>query len=126
VRLLLDTQAFLYWAGDNPRLPRRAKSAIQKPRSEVHLSAASIWEIRIKVSRGSLRLRFDDVGAKAREYRFELMPIMPDHAQAAGDLPRHHDDPFDRMLVAQAQLEGMTMVSGDSLFEPYSVPLIWD
>jgi PIN domain nuclease of toxin-antitoxin system len=126
VRLLLDTQAFLYWAGDNPRLPKRARSAVQNPRSSVNLSAASIWEIRIKVARGSLRLRFDDVGAKARDYRFELLPIMPDHAQAAGDLPRHHDDPFDRMLVAQAQIEDLTLVSGDALLEPYSIPLLWD
>jgi PIN domain nuclease of toxin-antitoxin system len=126
VRLLLDTQAFLYWAGDDRRLPKRARNAIKHPRSSVYLSAASIWEIRIKVSRGNLRLRFDDVGAKAREYRFDLLPMMPDHAQAAGDLPRHHDDPFDRMLVAQTRIEDLTMVSGDQMFEPYAIPLLWD
>jgi PIN domain nuclease of toxin-antitoxin system len=126
VRLLLDTQAFLYWAAADARLPKRAKAAIQNPRSSVHLSAASIWEIRIKVARGSLRLRFVDVGAKAREYRFDLLPIMPGHAQAAGDLPRHHDDPFDRMLVAQARIEEMMMVTGDGSFGDYGIPVLWD
>jgi PIN domain nuclease of toxin-antitoxin system len=124
--LLLDTHAFLHWAAGNSRLPQRAKAAIANPRNEVVLSAASIWEIRIKVARGSLRLRFDNVGEKAREYSFDLMPMMPDHAQLAGDLPRHHDDPFDRMLVAQARIEGLTLVTGDALIEPYGVPSIWD
>ena len=126
MRLLLDTQAFLYWAGSCPRLPRRAAAAIARPRTAVFISAATIWEIRIKVAKGRLRTDFDNVADEAVKHGFEVLSITGEHAQVAGDLPLHHDDPFDRMLIAQAKLEGMTMVTADSLFEPYLIPRIWD
>jgi PIN domain nuclease of toxin-antitoxin system len=126
VRLLLDTHAFLYWASDHPRLPRRAARAIARPRSSVFISAATVWEIRIKVAKGRLRTDFDDVLDEAAKLSIDVMSITGAHAQAAGDLPLHHEDPFDRMLIAQARDEGMTLVSGDQLFEPYAVPLLWD
>jgi PIN domain nuclease of toxin-antitoxin system len=126
VKLLLDTHAFLYWTEDNPRLPRRARAAIARPRSVACISAATIWEIRIKVARGRLRTDFTSVAEEARQHRFEVLSITADHAQAAGDLPPHHDDPFDRMLVAQARAEGMTLVTGDGAFGDYGVPLLWE
>jgi PIN domain nuclease of toxin-antitoxin system len=126
VKLLLDTHAFLYWTEDNPRLPRRARAAIARPRSIACISAATIWEIRIKVAKGRLRTDFTDVAAEARKHRFDVLPITGDHAQTAGDLPPHHDDPFDRMLIAQARAEGMTLVTGDDAFGEYAVPLLWE
>lgn len=126
MRLLLDTQAFIYWCLADPRLPKRAEDAIGDPASTVLLSAASVWEIRIKTAKGKLKLSFDDVAAEARRHRFDLMSITPAHAQAAGDLPRHHEDPFDRMLIAQARLEAGTVVTGDAAFPAYAVPVLWD
>jgi PIN domain nuclease of toxin-antitoxin system len=125
VKLLLDTHAFLYWTEDNPRLPRRARAAIARPRMIACISAATVWEIRIKVAKGRLRTDFTDVAEEARKHRFELLSITADHAQAAGDLPPHHDDPFDRMLIAQARAEGMTLVTGDGAFGDYGLPLLW-
>jgi PIN domain nuclease of toxin-antitoxin system len=126
VKLLLDTHAFLYWTADNPRLPRRARAAIARPRGIACISAATIWEIRIKVAKGRLRTDFTDVAQEARKHRFDVLPITAEHAQAAGDLPPHHDDPFDRMLIAQARAEAMTLVTGDSAFGDYGVKLLWE
>jgi PIN domain nuclease of toxin-antitoxin system len=126
VKLLLDTHAFLYWTEDNPRLPRRARAAIARPRSIACISVATIWEIRIKVAKGRLRTDFTNVAEEAQKHRFDVLPIMADHAQAAGDLPPHHEDPFDRMLIAQARAEAMTLVTGDAAFGEYGVPLLWE
>jgi PIN domain nuclease of toxin-antitoxin system len=89
------------------------------------LSAASIWEIRIKSAKGKLALNFDDVPAEARRRGFRLLSISPEHAQLAGDLPKHHEDPFDRMLVAQARIEALPIVTGDAAFSPYRIPIVW-
>ena len=126
MKLLVDTHAFLYWTEDNPRLPRRARAAIARPRSIACISAATIWEIRIKVAKGRLRTDFTNVAEEARKHRFELLPITGDHAQAAGHLPPHHEDPFDRMLIAQAMAEGMTLVTGDDAFGAYGAKLLWE
>jgi PIN domain nuclease of toxin-antitoxin system len=126
VRLLLDTHTFLYWVSGNRRLPPRARSAIARPRAEVQLSAASVWEIRIKVAKGRLRISFDDVSEEAGKHSFGLLPITAAHAQFAGDLPPHHEDPFDRMLVAQSRMENLTIVTGDGALAPYAVPILWD
>jgi PIN domain nuclease of toxin-antitoxin system len=126
VKLLLDTHAFLYWAADNPRLPRRARAAIARPRTIACISAATIWEIRIKVAKGRLRTEFANVAEEAQKHRFGVLSITGDHAQAAGDLPPLHDDPFDRMLIAQAWTEAMTLVTGDAAFGEYGVPLLWE
>jgi PIN domain nuclease of toxin-antitoxin system len=126
VKLLLDTHAFLYWASGSRKLPRRASSAIARPQTVVAISSATVWEIRIKVARGRLRTDFENVSDEAAKHGFEVLAISGEHAQLAGDLPLHHEDPFDRMLIAQARLIGMTMVSGDQMFEPYAIPLLWD
>lgn len=126
MKLLLDTHAFLFWVAGDPRVPRRARAAIEAPRNTVALSAASVWEMRIKIARGSLRVGFADICGTARGYGFALLPIAAEHAELAGGLPRHHDDPFDRMLIAQARCEGMTLVTRDGAFAAYGLPLLWE
>lgn len=125
MNLLLDTQAFLYWTSNDPHLPRGARAGIGDELAAVLVSAASIWEITIKVAKGKLRTSFADPIAEAQRHDFDLLPILPVHALAAGRLPPHHDDPFDRMLIAQAQLDGLTIVTGDRAFGAYGVPVLW-
>lgn len=121
-RLLLDTHVLLVWLAAE-EISREAADAIAEPSNTVTVSAASIWEIAIKRQIG--KLRFD--GSPADEVRhagFDHLSITAAHAEAAGDLPFHHRDPFDRMLVAQAQAEGLTLVSRDAVFDRYDVRLL--
>ena len=87
------------------------------------LSAAVIWEIHIKQGVGKLKIarNFYDV---VKEQGFEMLPITPDHAYAVGDLPKHHRDPFDRILIAQAKLEGLTVLTHDAVFKKYRIPVL--
>ncbi len=124
MRLLLDTHALLAFLSGDYELSSGAQTAIEKPGASVVGSAVNIWEIAIKRSIGKLDApgdlieRADKVGA-------ELLPITPRHALATGELPFHHRDPFDRLLIAQAQLEGCAIVTGDRAFPPYDVPVVW-
>lgn len=121
MRLLLDTHALIWWdvgAG----LKRTAQRAIREA-DQVYVSAASGWEIAIKASLG--RLRTKRVVAEAViESGFEELPVRLHHAAALARLPWHHRDPFDRMLVAQALVEGLTLVTRDRAFRPYGVGVI--
>jgi PIN domain nuclease of toxin-antitoxin system len=123
VRLLLDTHALLWWLADNPILSGAARQAIANQDSAVFVSAASVWEIAIKRSLGRLELS-RDITELLGEERFEALAITLHHAEAAGNLPRHHGDPFDRMLVAQARLEGLTLVTRDDRLAPYGTPIL--
>jgi PIN domain nuclease of toxin-antitoxin system len=123
VRLLLDTHTFLWWIDGGRTLETEARAAIADGGSDVAVSAASAWEISIKLAFGKLRLDADVVD-QLRRNRFRPLPITVEHALAAGALPRHHDDPFDRMLVAQALAEGLTIVTRDPRFEPYGVAVL--
>jgi PIN domain nuclease of toxin-antitoxin system len=125
VKLLLDSHAYLWWLIDDPRLPQGARRGIAAPRAAVHVSPATVWELSIKAALGRLDLDGADLAAEIAANRFVELPITAQHAQAAGRLPRHHDDPFDRLLVAQAKLEGLTVVTRDGAFESYGVPLLW-
>lgn len=123
MKLLLDTHAWLWWLGDPDQLAPAAVELIASPDHLVVVSAASVWEVAIKRARG--RLQFDgDPAAAVVDNAFEPLPISPAHAARAGDLPPHHRDPFDRMLVAQAALEGLTILTRDPAFEAYAVPVI--
>jgi PIN domain nuclease of toxin-antitoxin system len=122
LRLLLDTHALIWWAHDVP-IAAEAAVAIRAPENTVVVSAVSIWEVEIKVQIGKLELEVD-LGAGSAEHGFEPLAITFAHARAAGRLPPHHGDPFDRMLVAQAQLEGLTLVSRDPVFEHYPVSVL--
>jgi PIN domain nuclease of toxin-antitoxin system len=122
VRLLLDTPALLWWLADEG-LTDQAREAIADPANLVMLSAASAWEISIKKALGKLSAP-DDLERQVEESGFSPLPISIAHALAAGRLPRHHDDPFDRMLVAQAFAEGLTIVTRDKRFADYNAPTL--
>jgi PIN domain nuclease of toxin-antitoxin system len=122
MRLLLDTHVLLWWLADDPALARQARQLIAKE-PEVFASAASAWEIAIKRALGKLEAPEDlatalDAGGIAR------LPIEFGHAAVAGALPRHHDDPFDRMLVAQAHCEGLTLLTSDPRISSYAVAVV--
>ena len=123
MRLLLDTSTLLWWLAGDRKLGATAQAAITDPENEVFVSAASAWEISVKRASGKLAAPFDIAGALERNYFLEL-PIEVAHAIAAGELPRHHKDPFDRMLVAQAQLEDLTLVADDAEISKYDVELL--
>jgi PIN domain nuclease of toxin-antitoxin system len=123
VKLLLDTQAFLWWRADPRRLHRRAERAISAAKV-VFVSAASAWEAIIKSQLGKLRFPGSFTAAVA-ESEFTRLEITFAHVEAVKDLPFHHADPFDRLLVAQATVEGLTIVTADRQLEPYRVPVIW-
>ena len=123
MRLLLDTHAFLWWMEGAAIRSERARAAIESPDSEVYLSAASAWEMSIKRAKGRLESPAD-VALAIDVSGFLELPISVLHAQALDALPPHHADPFDRILVAQAQVEGLTIVTRDPAFAAYEVPVL--
>jgi len=124
LRLLLDTHALLWWLLGDRRLSRELCGVIADPNSVVHVSAANFWEISIKESLGRLDLRGVDLETEVQADGFVELPILSRHALAAGRLPRHHDDAFDRMLIAQARTENLTLLSLDRAFRDYDVQLL--
>ena len=122
-RLLLDTHVFLWWREESRRLGREARAAIGAA-EVVFVSAATAWEAAIKIALGRLQLP-DTVESGVADSGFEKLPIDFAHAAAAGQLPAHHSDPFDRMLVAQARLETLTLVTHDRHLKPYDVHILW-
>lgn len=123
MKVLLDTHILLWWLADDEHLPARAAVTITDPDTEVVVSAASAWEISIKQASGRLDAPDDLLDAVAAN-DFGTLAITVDHAMAAVRLPAHHADPFDRMLIAQAQIEGFTLVSVDKRFSDYRVELL--
>jgi PIN domain nuclease of toxin-antitoxin system len=128
MKLLLDTHTFLWVVEGSPNLSATAQAALADPANELFLSVASVWELAIKT--GNKKLTLSDpldvfVGKWTVTYQIALLPIDTPHALAVLGLPDHHRDPFDRMLIAQALVEGMTLVSGDAKFAPYAVPILW-
>ena len=124
MRALLDTHALLWWLSDDPALARTARKIIAETKNTVLVSAASAWEIAIKVAIGRLVFpvhQFEDV---SRRMGFDILPILPAHAIIAGSLPRHHADPFDRMLVAQAMAENLVLVTSDSILARYDARIL--
>ena len=120
MRLLLDTHALLWWLVADPRLSDEAREAISAETSYVAVSAASAWEIAIKARLGRLDLP-QQLEEELVAQNFDPLPITIAHAVHAGALPAHHEDLFDRMLVAQAQLEGLTIVTRDPRIAAYGV-----
>jgi len=125
--LLIDTHALLWWLGTPERVSRTATGALENIETRVYVSAAVVWEIAIKVNLGKLDAQ--DVVTGFRELMmakgFHRLAISTDHALRAGMLPRHHSDPFDRMLVAQAQALNCPIVSADARLDSYGVRRIW-
>ncbi len=122
-RLLLDTHVLIWWLADDPHLGPRARAMIADERNEVYVSAATAWEISIKRALGKLDMP-EDLGPVLEEEGFETLPIAFFHGEQAGRLPPHHRDPFDRMLIAQAQAEGLELVTSDGAFAAYGVRTI--
>ena len=123
-RLLLDTQAWLWWQADDARLGSLARQLVRSA-SEVRFSAASAWEIAIKVSTGKLTLpKGADIASELTYSGFLSLPIDVSHAEQVRRLPLLHRDPFDRLLVAQAQLEGLTLVTSDAQLSAYGIQTI--
>ena len=128
MRLLLDTHALLCWLDGSRRLSRKARAAIGDEATSVFVSAASAWEITTKARLGKLPGAVDvaaDVAGCVAGQGFSAMDITILHAQRAGRLPGDHRDPFDRMLIAQAQLEDLPIVSDDDAFDGYGVTRFW-
>jgi PIN domain nuclease of toxin-antitoxin system len=123
VRLLLDSHAVLWWLADSPRLGQAAREAIAAPANDVLVSAASIWEIAIKQALGRLE-GADELTERLLAENFTELPICWTHASRAGGLPRLHDDPFDRLLIAQAQEDGLVLVTSDAAIARYDVVLL--
>lgn len=124
MRLLLDTHALIWAARDPERLSGRARSVIADPDNDVAASAVNGWEIAIKRSRGRLIFPQPDRTMLATLGLTELTVTL-DHARELSKLPDHHRDPFDRMLIAQAQHEQLHLVSADRAFDAYDVEVLW-
>ena len=127
MRILLDTHALLWWLAGSSRLPKTWRKSLQDGSVPVHVSAASIWEISVKSSIGKLSItmpRKVTLAGLAKACGFADLPIDARHAAAVADLPMHHADPFDRLLIAQAIVEKMTLVTADSAMRVYDVPLL--
>jgi PIN domain nuclease of toxin-antitoxin system len=120
VLLLLDTHAFLWWNAYNPALGSRARDAIGAPDNLVYVSAATAWEIAVKRAAGKLEAP-GDIAAWIRDDGFSDLAIEVEHVIASAELPRHHRDPFDRLLIAQARLEELTLVTSDVEIGKYEV-----
>ena len=119
MKLLLDTHVLIWWLANDPLQPR-AFDALVNPRNVVYVSAASTWEIGIKVGLGKLRPP-ENLSVRLREERFTPLPVAIAHGLHTAELPLLHGDPFDRLLVAQAQLEGLTIVTRDERIAAYDV-----
>jgi PIN domain nuclease of toxin-antitoxin system len=121
VRLLLDTHTFVWW--DNDDLPPAVRDRIQSA-DAVYVSAASAWEVAIKTALGKMTARATFADA-LDDYGFDPLPITVAHADAVRTLPPHHRDPFDRLLIVQAQVENLTLISRDPVMRLYAVPVAW-
>jgi PIN domain nuclease of toxin-antitoxin system len=126
LNLLLDTHVALWAITDSPKLPRKARELIESPKSSIWISAATVWEIAIKHSlgRGDMPVSSQDALRYFLESGYRFLPVEPEHAAAVEDLPDHHADPFDRILVAQAITEPMRLITHDPVVARYSDTII--
>ena len=128
MKVLIDTHTFLWWNTEDPQLSARAREIIADGRNEVLFSAASAWEIAIKAAKGKLalpELPVQYISSRMRLYRFQPLPVQISHAAHVYELPHHHDDPFDRLLIAQSQIESLPLLSKDEDIQKYDLEVIW-
>jgi PIN domain nuclease of toxin-antitoxin system len=128
MRLLLDTHSFLWFLLDDPKLSKTAKDSIADPDNDIEISPASYWEIAIKISLNKYSLPEPYEQFMERELatnQFRILPIEPKHTATLTRLPFHHRDPFDRLIIAQAMVEQIPVISGDAAFAAYPVTCIW-
>ena len=124
MRLLLDTHAAIWWLSDDPRLGAAAAAQLQDDSNLVLLSAAIVWEVAIKRSLGKLDTP-EGFAPRLLEAGAVPLAVSIEHAAGVQQLPHHHRDPFDRLLIAQATIEGATLVSSDEALRAYDVPILW-
>ncbi len=122
MRLLLDTHTLIWWLEGSSEIAKAAGEALRSAENAKIVSVVSIWEMRLKAALGKLRLP-KNFRAVLDQQPIEQLPILADHAHAFGELPLHHRDPFDRMLIAQALVENLTLVTRDPRIREYGVPI---
>lgn len=120
MNLLIDTHILLWWLTDDAKLPKNARRLISTSDNAIFVSHASLWEIQIKAMAGKLTANLQDIIQQLPENNFQQLPIQPNHLLTLGTLPLHHQDPFDRMLVAQASHEPMHLLTHDKKLSSYS------
>ena len=128
MKYLLDTHSFLFYVDRPDVLPSATRTALEDPSNDLFLSVVSPWEMQIKSTLGKLQLSKPAaqlVQAELDRGALQLLPITLDHIDTLSQLPNHHRDPFDRLLVAQAIHEGLTLVSSDLLIAKYAAPILW-
>ncbi len=128
MRLLLDTHVLIWLVEGSEKLSQVAKQAIEDENNDIYLSIASLWEITIKISLGKLQLGLSldrVIETYILPNGIEILPIQLNHLLILRDLPFHHRDPFDRVLISQSQSEDLVLVSGDRLFGDYLVQILW-
>ncbi|MBL8165180.1 MAG: type II toxin-antitoxin system VapC family toxin [Anaerolineae bacterium] len=128
MKVLLDTHTFIWADSDPSKLTARVSALIRDPNNTVFLSIASLWEIQIKFQAGKLSLRIplpELVKHQQQTNQIVMLPVTVDHVYGLEALPTHHRDPFDRILIAQAQVENLTMLSHDAVFAQYPIQVIW-
>jgi len=128
MKLLLDTHTFIWWDSEPAKLSEQALALCQDPSNTLLFSVASAWEMQIKLQLGKLALKLPlatVIEGQRQTNQIEILPITLPHVLALQDLPAPHKDPFDRLLVAQANVEGASLISGDPIFADYPVSVIW-
>lgn len=128
MKVLLDTHAFIWWDSDPDQLSPQARAACQDRTNLLLLSVASAWEMQIKLQLGKLRLRLplaEVIASQQQTNDLRVLPVDLDHVLALQGLPAHHKDPFNRLLVAQANAEDATLISHDPMFAHYPVKMLW-
>lgn len=128
MKLLLDTHTFIWWDSEPAKLSQKALALCQEPANTLLLSVASIWEMQIKLQLGKLRLNLslaEVIESQRQTNHIEVLPITLAHVLALESLPTRHKDPFDRLLIAQANVEEAVLVSCDQIFAQYQVKLAW-
>ncbi len=126
--LLFDTHSFIWWADEPTKLSATALATLEDENNHLFLSDASIWEMQIKVQLGKMKLKLplkDLIESQQRDNEVEILSITTKHILALDNLPFHHKDPFDRLLIAQSIVEGFTIVTVDSEFPAYPAKLLW-
>jgi PIN domain nuclease of toxin-antitoxin system len=119
MNLLLDTHILLWWLANDEKLPSRAGELLADPSQMIFVSAASLWETAIKIGAKKLKVDLDEFEQGIVHSGFQILPVTARHALATARLPRHHADPFDRMLIAQAQVEPLRLLTHDAVLTRY-------
>jgi PIN domain nuclease of toxin-antitoxin system len=128
MRILIDTHVFIWWTSDSQKLSLAVYDLLSNPNTQVILSVVSIWEMQIKLSLGKLQLKTalpKLVEDEVKQNRIELLPLDLSHIYALSNLPNHHRDPFDRLLIAQAKREELVIISIDEKFDGYDIERLW-